>query len=77
MTSRVEIETKLREARAAYHALMTGTLARVVVDQNGERVEFAASNQGKLYSYIQQLELELGRHVGSPMQMGGPARFLF
>lgn len=53
-------QLQLDEARAAYHQLMTGKLARVVVDQNGERVEFTATSASKLLAYIQQLEVELG-----------------
>ena len=48
---------KLAEAQAAYHALMTGKSARVVVDQNGERVEFTAINAERLLAYIKQLEM--------------------
>jgi predicted TPR repeat methyltransferase len=47
---------KLADARDAYDALMTGRMARVVVDQNGERVEYAAANSGKLAAYIGTLE---------------------
>lgn len=50
----------LNDARAKYHALMTGTSARVLVDQNGERVEFTAANKIHLYNYIAQLETQLG-----------------
>lgn len=46
----------LVEAEAAYHKLMTGTLARVFVDQNGERVEYVSANASKLAAYIQSLK---------------------
>lgn len=74
---RLEIEAQLREARSAYHALITGTMARVVVDQNGERVEFVASNRGSLYTYIQKLESELAAGSGCLPAVSGPARFFF
>lgn len=74
---RLEIEAQLREARSAYHALITGTMARVVVDQNGERVEFVASNRTGLYAYIQKLEAELAAFSGCAPAVSGPARFLF
>jgi hypothetical protein len=44
-------QQKLVEAEEAYHSLMTGTQAKVVVDQNGERVEFTASNASCLHIY--------------------------
>ncbi len=50
---------KLTAARDAYHKLQTGLLARVFVDQNGERVEFTAANREALYAYIQQLQSEI------------------
>lgn len=68
-------QARLDEARKAYHALMTGTSARVVVDQNGERVEFTAINAAKLYAYIQLLD---GMCAVPGMQVpSGPARFFF
>ncbi len=70
----------LNEARKAYHALMTGTSARVVVDQNGERVEFVAANKQALYNYIQELQTQLGTQCGAapqPMTQYHPATFVF
>lgn len=46
---------KLAQAEAALHALLTGKSARVVVDQNGERVEFTSINLGALRAYIDEL----------------------
>jgi hypothetical protein len=46
----------LTDARAKYHQLLTGTLARVYVDQNGERVEYTATNRQALKAYITELE---------------------
>ena len=48
--------TWLPEAQAAYHALVIGGSARVVVDQNGERVEYTSANRAALSSYIAMLE---------------------
>lgn len=53
-------QQKLDQAEAAYHDLMTGSSARVVVDQNGERVEFTAANASRLAAYIQELKRQLG-----------------
>lgn len=63
---------KLAEAEAAYHALVTGTQPKVVVDQNGERVEYTPANATRLYLYIQQLKKELGTITSS-----GPLRPYF
>lgn len=66
----------LIEARAAYHELMTGKSARVVVDSNGERVEFVAANSQKLYLYIQQLAA-IVEPVETAIVTRGPAGFVF
>jgi len=63
--------TKLTEAKAALHMLMIGRSARVVVDQNGERVEFTAANRSALEAYIASLENETSRRPA------GPIGFLF
>ena len=76
----VATQALLDEARKAYHALMTGTSPRVVVDQNGERLEFVAANSQKLYNYIAELEQKLGTPCGaapSAATQYGPASFLF
>lgn len=67
----------LEEARKAYHDLNTGKMARVVVDQNGERVEFTVANRTSLYNYIMKLESELGLSNGSGRPLNGPATFTF
>ena len=46
----------LAQAKAAKHKLVTGQLARVFMDQNGERVEFTATNLDALNTYIRELE---------------------
>lgn len=70
----VNIQQQLDEARAAYHSLNTGTMARVVVDMDGERVEFVAANRAGLYNYIRELESKLSAPA---VVTRGPARFLF
>lgn len=47
---------QLEEAKTARHKLVTGQLARVFMDQNGERVEFVATNIAQLDAYITSLE---------------------
>lgn len=71
----LQLQKSLVDAQAAYHSLQTGTLARVVVDSNGERVEFVAANSAKLYAYIQTLQAQLPQPL--PMTHGGPATFTF
>ncbi len=67
------LRTRLAEAESAYHSLTIGGQARVIVDQNGERVEFTPSNAGRLMAYIQELRRQLGcGGVGS-----GPMMVLF
>lgn len=56
---RAVLEARLSEAQAAYHNLQIGTSARVVVDQNGERVEYTNANRAALRAYILELEAQL------------------
>lgn len=67
----------LTEAQNAYHALLTGRSARVVVDQNGERVEFTAARKADLAAYIQQLQVALGLAGPAVGQIPGPVGFVF
>ena len=46
----------LAQARTARHDLIMGNKPRVFVDQNGERVEFTATNLDRLDKYIRELE---------------------
>ncbi len=46
----------LTTARSAYADLVTGNKARVIVDQNGERVEYTATNATTLLAWIRRLE---------------------
>lgn len=75
---RTLLTTRLTAAEEAYHTLQIGGAARVVVDQNGERVEFMSSNKGNLYNYIISLKAQLGMFSaacgGRPL---GPAGFVF
>lgn len=50
----------LAEAQQAYHQLAIGQMARVFVDQNGERVEYSAGNKIMLSAYIAELQRLLG-----------------
>lgn len=74
---RAALEARLAEAKQAYHDLLTGTKARVVVDSNGERVEFVAANRQALYAYIQELERVLCPPSSYPSNNLQPMRFTF
>lgn len=63
------LSEKLTAAEAAYHDLLTGASPRVVVDQNGERVEYTPANRGALAAYISDLKRQI-----SPTVSRGPAR---
>lgn len=75
-----DLKAKLKQAKDAYHELMTGTSVRVFVDQNGERVEYTAANAARLSSYIRQLEKAISsgncNAFGDPSKTG-PIGFYF
>ena len=50
---------KIEAAKDAYHRLMTGKMARVVIDQNGERVEYQKANLTALADLIRKMKMEL------------------
>lgn len=54
-----DLATRLAEARAAHHDLMTGRSALVYVDQNGERVEYQRASADRLAAYIRSLEQQI------------------
>lgn len=80
MPAIIATQALLTEARKAYHSLQIGTSPRVVVDANGEKVEFTAANKNALYNYITQLEGQLGVPCGTvagAQTQYRPAEFLF
>lgn len=58
------LRKRLSDAENAYHELMLGQTAKVFVDQNGERVEYAVASAERLKAYILSLKLELGMPTG-------------
>ena len=70
-------QQNLDAARKAYHDLITGKMARVVVDQNNERVEFVATNAFRLQAYIQSLEAECAAEAAGSGKTRGPLGFIF
>lgn len=67
----------LSNAIGAMDALMTGTQARVYVDQNGERVEFSTSNKDNLRSYIVAIQGRIYNIQHPAPYIRGPMRVLF
>lgn len=52
------LSEQLRAAEQAYHDLMTGKSARVVVDSDGSRVEYSAANAERLRAYVAELRAQ-------------------
>lgn len=71
------MNAQLKDAETAYHELVLGRSARVIIDMNGERVEFVSANKGNLYSYILQLRADIAKCSGDPSVVRGPAGFIF
>lgn len=61
---------RLTQAEEALHNLVTGNMARVVVDQNGDRVEYTMTNAAELRAYIAMLR-------AGPGQVNRPLGFVF
>lgn len=57
---RIILQARLDAAEAAYDKLMSGKAVRVLVDQNGERIEFTPANASRLAAYIVDLQTQLG-----------------
>ena len=69
---RAEMTTDLAQAKAALKEILMGNKAKVVVDQNGERVEFAAANVDRLRAWIFEMDLAWGnKTVTGPMSCWG------
>lgn len=69
-------QAKLQAAKDALHNLVTGQMAKVIVDQNGERVEFQLANRDALRAYIRELEADCNAVSGIPRPTG-PFGFTF
>ena len=65
------MQARLDAAEAAYDKLMSGKAVRVLVDQNGERIEFTPANAGRLAAYIVDLQTQLGL---AQVRVVGPMR---
>lgn len=61
---------RLAEAEQKLHELLTGQMARVFVDQNGERIEYSVANANRLQAYIAELKRLLGKQeIKGPMSI--------
>ena len=58
---------RLVQAETAYHNLLIGQSAREVVDSDGSRVTYTATNMAALAAYISKLKLEI---AGTPTSRG-------
>ena len=64
------LQQQLDDARAKYHALITGGQA-VSMSHEGRSITFQPAEASKLLSYIENLESRLGT---TSARRGGPAR---
>lgn len=67
---------RLEQAQSARHKLLTGSLLRVFMDQNGERVEYTATNIAQLDKYIAELSAELAPSLAA-LRRPRPIGFTF
>lgn len=73
-----DLVQRLSRAKEALENIMLGRQARVIVDQNGERVEFSAINLPRLNAYIASLESQLASCLDSrSTSPNAPVRYFF
>lgn len=76
MADLAQLQAWLAEAQNAYHTVMLGGGVTVVVDQNGERIEYGRANAASLAKYIASLQAQINSLLGVAVT-GGPLRPLF
>lgn len=76
MADLAQLQTWLAEAQNAYHTVVIGGGVTVVVDQNGERVEYSRANADRLGKYIASLQAQINSLLGVAVT-GGPLRPFF
>lgn len=69
MATITQLKNNLADAEKQYHLLVTGNKARVVVDENGERVEYTTANATRLQAYIVRLTNQINSTSSGPMQV--------
>lgn len=73
-----EIVTRLKQARDAYHELMTTGAVTRFIDQNGESVSYSKADPRGLLGYITRLEAQLATcSSGGVGAYRGPLKFTF
>lgn len=65
---------ELAQMKLDYRDIVSGNKPRVIVDQNGERVEFTSANINRLYFLIQEQEQLLNPSRARPNR---PMGFIF
>lgn len=70
MTATLTLSQRLVEAEQAYHDLVRGAKPSVVVDQNGERVEYQHANIAALRAYIRDLREQIAAANGNATPRG-------
>lgn len=76
MADLATLQQWLSEAQIAYHTAMLSGTVTVVVDQNGERIEYGRSNPANLLKYIASLQAQINSLLGVAV-VGGPLRPVF
>ena len=76
MATLEQLQAWLAEAQTAYHSVVIGGGVTVVVDQNGERVEYSRANATGLARYIATLQAQINSLLGVAVT-GGPLRPFF
>nr|DAP77654.1 MAG TPA: Head to tail joining protein [Caudoviricetes sp.] len=71
-----DLADRLRDAKDAYYRILTGQNVIIVIDQNGERIEYQKANITALAEYIRKLELELASCSGG-VKAHQPLRIYF
>lgn len=72
-----ELQGLQQLAGEAYQRLAFGGAPRVVVDQNGERVEFTAASKESLNSYLLALSMAIQAKTQIPVGLTRPLSFWF
>ena len=67
----------LTEAQSAYQRIAVGKSLRVVVDSNGERMEFTAASLDKLRTHIRDLQARIAPFDGQQPAYARPFNFVF
>jgi len=70
MTTVLTLSQRLVEAETALHDLVRGVKPSVVVDQNGERVEYQHANIAQLRLYIRDLTRQIAEANGTAVSSG-------